>query len=129
MQVCGKERKVRMKTVIKEVSLIRAKVKHYSFVTGLVGALTGKSGGFEDSSCDLNVILRVTPHFREHSPNLCFLAGGLFECTDFLTFVCGTYDAKMLTEMKSPEGFNKPTEFTIETWEQVGDNDHKWQLT
>lgn len=42
-----------------EVNLVRAFIKHWDFVTGLMGKLNGLSGNPEDCSVGLNVILHA----------------------------------------------------------------------
>ena len=118
-----------------EVHLLRAFVNHYSFVTGLMGRLNGLSGGPEDCSIGVNVILNaniyegykvVDPMMfapLAEAPYHNVLEGSLFQCCDLLSWIAGTYDAKELNEHNHK---NQPTEFTIETWKAI--NEDEWQL-
>lgn len=120
-----------------EVNLVRAFVKHYSFVTGLMGKMNGLSGGPEDCSVGVNVILNaniyegykvVDPMMfsaLEEAPYHNVLEGSLFQCCDLLLWIGGTFDSKTLKEHKFE---NSPTEFTIETWKAKEDNLNEWQL-
>lgn len=125
-----------------QISFLRAQVNHYSFVTGLLGKLAGKSGGPEDCSDFLNVILSanviegkrvINPLLRtcKEAPYHNVLQGAFFECCDLLTFISGTYDATALKENNN--GYIKPTKFAVEVWETEDDlpkqnlQSTKWQ--
>jgi len=120
------------------ISLLRGHVNHYSFVTGLTGKLAGKSGGPEDCSVGLNVLLHADifegvrvddPRMfsaLEPAPYYNVLKGHLFECCDLLSFVAGTYGGQDLR--KGPEHYISPKEFTIEIWECQESNEYEWQL-
>lgn len=120
-----------------EVHLLRAFVNHYSFVTGLMGKLNGLSGGPEDCSVGVNVILKaniyegykvVDPMMfgaLEDVPYNNVLEGGLGQCCDLLEWIAGTYDSKILKEHNHKD---QPTEFTIETWKAEITNLYEWQL-
>jgi hypothetical protein len=119
-----------------EVSFLRAFVSHYSFVTGLLGKLEGKSGGPEDCSVGVNVILnaeviedhKVTDPMvfgiaKEEGKNV--LKGRLFQCCDLLSWIAGTFDSQ---DLRNQVPNLPPTKFTIETWKAKEDNQYEWQL-
>ena len=120
-----------------EVNLLRGYVNHYSFVTGLMGALNGKEGKPEDSSIGVNVILNadiyegykvVDPLMFAplvEAPYHNVLEGRLFQCCDLLSWIAGTYDSK---ELKEHNHKNQPTEFVIETWVANENDRYEWQL-
>lgn len=120
-----------------EVHFVRCFVKHWSFLTGLMGKLGGLDGTPEDSSVGVNVILNaniyegykvVDPMMYSplaEAPYHNVLEGSLFQCCDLLTWIAGTYDSKQLKEHNHE---NQPTEFTIETWKAKEDNLYEWQL-
>lgn len=112
-----------------KVSFLRAQVNHYSFLTGLTGKLEGKSGGPEDSSVHLNVLLNadITEGKRvvkpdifpllEDAPYHNVLQGSLGQCCDLLSFIAGTYDSQQLQDLRYSNPASIPTQFTLEEWE------------
>jgi hypothetical protein len=120
-----------------QVNFLRCFVNHYSFVTGLTGALNGLSGGPEDCSIGVNTVLNANIYegykvrdpmmfgALEEAPYHNVLEGSLFQCCDLLAWIGNTSDSKGLKECQ----FSKsPTEFTIEHWFAKEDDEYTWQL-
>ncbi len=118
--------------MLKTESFIRARIHYHDFLTGLVNAL---NNGIPNKGIDTDAIFTVRTLEVNDKDKSCFMMGRFFECIEFLTWTIGTYDAKKLKEMKSPEGFQRPTKFSIENWDLIEENKeglidiNKWQLT
>jgi hypothetical protein len=104
-------------------TFLRAKVEHFSFVTGLL------HGG----PIDVNVILGVTIY---NDPDYYTMNSDLFQCNDLISFTEGKQVLDhVVTEREASTGNMAivqfptiPEEFETETWELDCNDDHKWQL-
>lgn len=92
---------------------------YFSFATALMSRM---NGGPDTVPIYTTLEVDVSYHEKDGA-----LSSRLFDCCEFLTFVNGSYDAKDLEEMKSPEGFEKPTSFEYETWEMQDDKEMLWK--
>jgi hypothetical protein len=118
-----------------EAYYLRAFVNHFSFLTGLMGALTGKSGhigvnvildAYIHEGCRVANPLDLSP--LPLAPYHNVLEGRLCQCSDLLSWIGGTFDSNTLKEKGDKNALNGPTEFTIEKWVGTGEFIDEWTL-